>query len=216
MLPFTEDQFFALFGRYNEAIWPLQLAAYALGAAAVGVILRSRRFGSRVALSALALLWVWTGVSYHWVFFSSINPIARAFAVLFVAQALIFAFAAMRRRIQFAIAGGAAFVAWSFIAYAAIVYPLLNALLGHAYPRSPTFGVTPCPLVIFTLGVLLMSQLRVSSVVFAIPVVWAVIGGSAALLLNVLPDLALPAAALMAVLLNARKPTADAPSHAPP
>lgn len=215
MLPFTEDQFFALFGRYNEAIWPLQLAAYALGAAAVGAIPLSRRFGSRLALFALALLWVWTGASYHWVFFSTINPVARAFAVLFVAQALIFALAAMRSRIQLASAGGAAFVAGSFIAYAAIVYPLLNALLGHAYPSGPTFGVTPCPLVIFTLGVLLMSQRRVSWVVFAIPVVWAVIGGSAALLLNVLPDLALPAAALVAVALNARKPASPAPSHAP-
>lgn len=209
MLPFTERQFFDLFERYNEAIWPLQIVAYALGTIAVGAILISRRWGAAASLSALALLWLWTGISYHWVFFSSINPVARVFAALFIAQALILAFAALRGRIRFVASGGAAHAAaWLFMLYAAALYPLLNMFLGHAYPRGPSFGVTPCPLVIFTFGVLLLSTHRLGWVVWVIPVVWAAIGGSAALLLNVLPDLALPIAAALGLVLNMRKPKA--------
>jgi hypothetical protein len=35
MLPFTVDQFFSVFGAYNNAVWPTQVVAYLLGAVAV-------------------------------------------------------------------------------------------------------------------------------------------------------------------------------------
>ena len=31
MLPFTPEQFLAVFVNYNNAIWPIQIAAYLLG-----------------------------------------------------------------------------------------------------------------------------------------------------------------------------------------
>src|SRR5690606_12810356 len=124
------------------------------------------------------------------------------FAVLFVAQALKLIIAAVRGRIQLGSGGAAQTVGWIFILYAAVLYPLLNMLLGHGYPRGPSFGVTPCPLVIFTFGLLLFSKYRLNLALFVIPTLWAVIGGSAAWLLNVLPDLALPMAAALALVLN--------------
>lgn len=39
MLPFTEPEFFAVFGRYNLAIWPVQIVAYALAAVALCALL---------------------------------------------------------------------------------------------------------------------------------------------------------------------------------
>lgn len=50
------------------------------------------------------------------------------------------------------------------------------------------FGVTPCPTVIFTFGVLLLAKPRLPFWLFVIPAVWAVIGGSAAILLDVRED----------------------------
>ena len=42
MLPFTSTQFFDLFGIYNNAIWPIQVAAYALAFLAMAMLLRPR------------------------------------------------------------------------------------------------------------------------------------------------------------------------------
>lgn len=207
MLPFDQREFFELFERYNDAIWPLQVLAYVLGLMAVLAILFRLRVAGPVCPGVLALLWGWTGVSYHWVFFSSINPIAPVFGALFVAQALMFAFAAIRSMPSFAAGTGLAVVAgWALVAYATVLYPLLNVWLGHSYPAGPSFGVTPCPLVVFTFGVFLLSQWRVPWIAFVIPCLWSIVGGSAAVLLDVTPDLAMPVAAALAVALNVRKP----------
>lgn len=207
MLPFNQHEFFDLFERYNEAIWPLQVFAYVLGVISVLATPSSQRFAGAICLSSLALLWGWTGVGYHWVFFSSINPIAPVFGAAFVSQALILAFAAIRRPPQFSARSNVMTMAgWGLIAYAAVFYPVLNTWLGHPYPGGPSFGVTPCPLVIFTFGVLLLSSWRVSWIMFIVPCAWSVIGGSAAFLLDVVPDLAMPISAVLALVMNARKP----------
>ena len=39
---------------------------------------------------SLAAMWIWTGVSYHGLFFAPINPLALAFGALFVVQGILF------------------------------------------------------------------------------------------------------------------------------
>ena len=70
------------------------------------------------------------------------------------------------------------------IVYAMLLYPAIGALAGQSYPAVPVFGVAPCPLVIFTFGVLLLADplpLRL----LIVPLLWSLVGGSAALLLQV-------------------------------
>ena len=216
MIPFSPEEFFQLFQRYNEAIWPVQIFAYALGAGSVATVFFSRRISSSAGLVILALLWVWTGIAYHWLLFSTINPVARMFAVLFVAEALLLLAAARSQKNVFvAYCGPASVAGWLTIAYATVIYPIINTLLGHPYPASPSFGVTPCPTVIFTFGMLLLSKQRVHWMLFVPPVVWSAIGGSAAFLLGVLPDVAMPVAAAVAVALNWRKGRASHGQSAP-
>ena len=74
------------------------------------------------------------------------------------------------------------------MAYTAIAYPLIGVATGHRYPEMPMFGVTPCPVTIFTFGMLLLTLRPVPSWLFVIPFVWSLIGGSAAILLNVPQD----------------------------
>jgi hypothetical protein len=83
------------------------------------------------------------------------------------------------------------------VAYALIAYPVLNAWLGHAYPSTPTFGA-PCPTTIFTLGVLTIARERRASLLLIVPLLWSVVGGSAAFLLGVWQDLGLLASAVTA------------------
>ncbi|HEX5690198.1 MAG TPA: DUF6064 family protein, partial [Roseiflexaceae bacterium] len=85
------------------------------------------------------------------------------------------------------------------ILYAMLLYPAIGALLGHGYPRSPSFGVAPCPTTIFTFGLLLCTNARVPKSVLIIPSIWAVIGFSAALGLGILEDIGLLVAGLISV-----------------
>jgi hypothetical protein len=62
------------------------------------------------------------------------------------------------------------------------------------YPRVPTFGV-PCPTTILTLGFLLAVRPALPLMTAAVPILWAVIGGSAAILFGVWADLMMPVAA---------------------
>jgi hypothetical protein len=74
------------------------------------------------------------------------------------------------------------------VVYAAAVYPLLGMWTGHRYPEMPMFGITPCPVTIFTFGLLLFTTTPVSRWLLVIPLLWSPVGGSAAILLGVSQD----------------------------
>jgi hypothetical protein len=48
----------------------------------------TRRIAWWVA-TVLALLWLWTGIAYHWLAFAAINRAAWVFGALFVAEATL-------------------------------------------------------------------------------------------------------------------------------
>lgn len=186
-LPFTPAQFDAVFARYNAAIWPAQAVAIVLGAA---IVLWAWTGRSRPVAAGLALMWGWTGLAYHAAHFSAINPAAWAFAALFVVQALLLGRHAASRaalRLQ-PPAGVRGVLAVGLIAYAMLLYPLIGRLGGHAWDALPMFGVTPCPVTLFTFGVLLLCADRVPMRLLVVPVLWSLIGGSAAWLLHVPQD----------------------------
>ena len=196
-LPFTVDQFLSVFSAYNTAIWPMQvLLVVAALAAVVASVWTGTRFRGAPAW-ALAVLWLWSGIVYHLMFFRPINSVAGVFGLLFVIQAVLFATLAARGTLTFHFSPS--FEGWlgaALIVYALIVYPVLGYVLGHRYPESPTFGA-PCPTTIFTFGVMLWSSRPLRWFESAIPVVWAIIGTSAAMTLGMREDLGLPVAALL-------------------
>jgi hypothetical protein len=60
-LPFTREAFLATFAAYNQAIWPLQVLAYALALAAVAVAVRLFGASDRLIAAILAVFWLWIG-----------------------------------------------------------------------------------------------------------------------------------------------------------
>lgn len=201
MLPFTLDQFLNVFAAYNQAIWPAQIAAYLLGIVAVAALFRPGRASDRIIAAVLGLMWIWTGILYHGLFFAPINTAAFAFSALFVVEGVAIVYAgAVRDGLRFGIRPGlSATVGAIFILYAAVIYPLIGIATGHGWPAMPMFGVTPCPVTIFTLGLLLMTVRRPSYWLLAIPFVWSLIGGSAAILLAVPQDWLLLVSGIIAV-----------------
>jgi hypothetical protein len=199
-LPFSSEQFFEVFGRYNEAVWPAQAGLLLLALIAVAAAVRGSGSGRprRIVAAILALLWAWMGLVYHIGFFRQINPAATVFGGLFIGQAALLVWYGLRRdALHFGIPGAARGAAGAaLIAYALLIYPVLGAAAGHGYPAAPTFGL-PCPTTIFTLGLLLWTTRPAPWPVLIVPIAWAVVGTSAALQLGVIEDLGLPVAALV-------------------
>lgn len=189
MLPFTHDQFIGVFAGYNEAVWPAQVVANLAAVLALVAIALRRPWSGRVVAWVLALMWAWTGVAYHGLHFSTINAAARLFAGAFVLQALALSWWAWRRPPELAFGLGLQRgVGLALIAYAMAAYPVLGLALGLRYPAMPTFGITPCPLTLFTFGVLLLARSATPLWLLVIPVLWSLVGGSAAFLLRVPQD----------------------------
>ena len=194
-LPFTREQFFDLFVAYNQALWPAAVALWAVSAVIVTLRLSVRRPHDRWICALLVAHWAWSALAYHVAFFTRINPAAWLFAALFLGQAvLLFRAGVVQRRLSFAPWGTAwAPLAWGLIGYS-LAYPAINAIDHHSLARIPTFGL-PCPTTIFTAGALMLAAPRSWSLA-TIPLIWSAIGGSAAFLLGVHADVALPVAGI--------------------
>lgn len=211
MLPFGQDAFFALFEQYNRAIWPAQIVAYVLALAALTLAIRpiahAGRARSRVIAAILALAWAWNGVAYHILFFATINFWADIFGAVFVLQALLLLWTGVwRGRLAFRIRNDArSWIGLALVIFAMAIYPAIGWALGHAWPRASIFGVTPCPMTIFTMGLLLLVDGRTPPHLAVIPVLWSMIGGTAAWFLGVTEDLALPMAGLVYLTLVVRQ-----------
>jgi hypothetical protein len=205
-LPFSVEEFLGTFRAYNEAIGvaPLILVFLALGL--VGLAHSAVRRRHQAIALGLAVLWLWSGAVYHWGFFTRVNPAAWLFGGLFVVQAILLStVGAVAGRLRVGPTRGARTVAgWVLVIYALIAYPVAGWAMGHGYPAGPSFGA-PCPLTIFTLGLMLWSIERIPLALVAIPIVWAAIGTSAALQLGIREDAGLAAAAVLVLGVIARQ-----------
>jgi hypothetical protein len=204
----------AVFARYNEAVWPAQLVLNALALLAVGLAIRKRSASDGAISAILALFWLWMGTAYHLAFFTTINPAAYLFGALSVVQGVLLLGAGIRaRQLAFRFRPThAGIIGAAFVAYALVLYPLLGFLLGHVYPKAPTFGL-PCPTTIFTFGLLLWSERRVPLAVVVIPLLWSTVGTVASVTLGVVEDFGLGVAGLVgtaAILAENRRRAATA------
>lgn len=202
-LPFTVEQFLQVFEQYNTAIWPMQVVVYLLALTAIFGVFKRSRFAATIVTMILAFVWLWNGIVYHMLFFTRINQAAWLFGALFILQGLLLLHAGiLRRRLTFSFRFEPyAVTGVVFILFAMIIYPVLGNLLGHTYPRSPCFGVAPCPTVVFTFGLLLLADRKVPGWLLLIPVLWSLVGFSAAINLGIREDFGLLVAGLVGTFL---------------
>ena len=199
-IPFTPEQFFGVFARYNTGTWPAPAVFPIVAWVMVLVAARGRRHAGRIVAVWLGLLWLWMGIVYHVGYFRAINPVAAVFGAAFVLQGLLLLRAAARDELAFTGPLDARSDAGTAVLlYSLIIYPWVGLAVGHRFPGAPTFGV-PCPSTAYTLGLLLWSSKRVPAKLLIIPVAWAIVATSAAILFGVWEDLGLIVAAGVAVL----------------
>jgi hypothetical protein len=210
-LPFSVDDFLQVFTTYNESIWPIQVFFYILAVVAIGLAFRGNAKSSQITFGILTFFWIWMGLVYHILYFSTINKVAYVFGAVFLVQGLVFLYVGVIRqsiRFEFNI-GLSGILGLLFLIYSLILYPVLGYVFCHAYPQSPTFGV-PCPTTIFSFGLLLYAKNKVSWFVIMIPLLWSIVGFSAALNLSMIEDVGLLIAGLVtAVVVLFFKPAAS-------
>lgn len=211
-LPFTEQQFFDVFGRYNESVWPVQVVLLGLAIVVVALLMVRARWTAVMISSILGALWMWLGIAYHGLFFAKINVLAYGFAIISVAGAgVFFWFGVVRRQLVFGVVSlPRAVLGSALIAFSLALYPVWSYAAGHPYPYLPTFGL-PCPTTLFTLGVLAFLETPYPRSVFLVPVIWCMVGSQAAFLLGVPQDLSLVLAGVAGVGLMIR--SHDKPSR---
>ena len=143
--PFTQEQFLDIFSQYNTLVFPLQIVFIALGAIALGLAIKKSQISDRLIVLILSFLWFWAGIVYHILFFSSTNPLAYIFGVLFIIEAILLLYIGVikkpvgfsRARNRYVLLGLALMV------YALIIYPVIGTYLGHGYPRLPIRPAMP-------------------------------------------------------------------------
>ena len=170
MIPFTPEQFLGVFERYNFAVWPVQLFLNAIAILAICLAFPRKSDFSRGISLILSMFWIWSGLVYHFWFFSAINRAALIFAAFFMMQGILFFVAGvwksnLRFRFRPDLYG---MIGSAFFIYALVIYPVLAYWFDHRYPAAPTFGL-PCPTTIFTLGMLLWTDRSVRLYLLAIP-----------------------------------------------
>ncbi len=207
--PFTTEQFFQVFDRYNLSVFPIQLLIIILGIAAIILILSRAPFKNTWIGGFLGLLWIWIGVAYHIVFFSTINKVAYLFGAVFILQGIFFLIEALiKKRIVFEFRKKLIdYVGYVFILYGLIIYPVLSFLSEKSLHRIIAPGL-PCPSTILTFGFLILTNRKFPKYLIIIPSLWAIIGTSAAFNFGVYQDYLMIFAVIVAdiYLITRKKP----------
>jgi hypothetical protein len=188
-LPFTTEQFFNVIENYNVSFFPVQVILLFLGVIALLILHSARSYKSRFIGGLLGILWLWTGIAYHLVWFTEINKAAWGFGFLFIIQGILFFIESFsRKKLHFDLKKkGWHYIAYFLILFGLIIYPILLYFLKGSVFTTITLGL-PCPTTIFTFGFLMLCTRDFPKYVLIIPSLWALIGTSAAINFSVYPD----------------------------
>lgn len=176
MIP-TEEQLLDAFAAYNALIWPMQIVAYVLGIAGLALAIRKNKLSSRLIPAILAFLWLWVALLFWFPSGEQGFVLGYLFAGVYLIQGLLFLVQAFRPKLAFEYRSN--LPSWAgifFVLYALVGYPLISPVVGHVYPQAPPFGLTPCPLVAFTFGLLLLTAQKVPKALLLIPLFYAFSG----------------------------------------
>jgi hypothetical protein len=185
-LLFSARTYYRLFEIHNGALWPAHILTLLLGAGILVLMRGEGRWRGRMISALLAGSWGWVAWAFLWNRYSSINWAARYAALVFGLEALMLvAIGVVRGRLDFRTrpdVKGAMGTALFVLALA--LHPIVLRLLGREWRQTETFGITPDPTVIATLGLLLLASGSGRRALMVIPVLWCVMSGATLWLLG--------------------------------
>ncbi len=193
----TLEQLLDTFERYNLDIWPMQIIAYVLGIIAVFFVIKRTRYSFRIIMGVITFMWLWSGIGFYLLYSGPTYKPAYILGALTVAQAILFLICVFKPVLSFGFRLNIFSVTGLLlIAYAMIGYPVLGYFIGHVYPQFLPFGLVPCPVTIFTFGLLLMTDKKVPILFLVIPFLWA-LGGFMPVSVGIMEDIGLITAGVL-------------------
>jgi hypothetical protein len=190
-LLFSQETYFRLFELYNRDLWPVHLAALALGLALLWLMRRPDERSGRAAAAILVVTWAWVGWAFHLERYATINLAAPYFAVLFGIEALLLTWSGViRGKLRFAESGSiaaqgrtiaahgrsiAAQAGFGIVAFSVVINPLIGMLAGREWSQVSLFGLGPDPTAMATVGALLAVRGKSRWLPIAFALAWCVV-----------------------------------------
>jgi hypothetical protein len=173
----TGEQLLEVFSAYNQMIWPFQIVAYVLGFLAIIFGFKKSLLATRITTAVLAFFWLWVSILFWYPSAQQGFSPGYIFSVVFLVQGILFSYFLVKPKLRF----GTYSVSYTWIGlicifYAMFGYFLFGILIDHVYPQTPPFGLTPCPLIIFTFGILMLSSQKIPKILLVIPFLFSLSG----------------------------------------
>jgi hypothetical protein len=184
------EHFFQRMAEYNNAIWPAQIISYALAIVIIIHSIKKWKASNEINTTIVALLWIWNGAVTEMLFFSKFQTQYYVWGILWILQGIFFLIIGLKHTFDYKIQKNwYSYTGIIFILYALIIYPLIGSFLGHGYPQGPIFGVAPCPVCIFTFGVLLFVDKKIPISVLLFPLLWALLSIYPIIMMGIIADI---------------------------
>jgi len=197
-VPFTTEQFFNVFEKYNSTMFPVQIVILVLALTGIFLLHSKKVYKHKFIGAFLGLLWIWTGLVYHFAFFTEINKVAFAFGGIFILQGVLILINSFKEKLVFTFQPQAKdYIGYFFILFGLIIYPLIGYLTGGSMVKAISLGL-PCPSTILTFGFLMLTNSKFPKYLLIIPSLWAIMGTSAAINFGVYQDYMMILAAVIA------------------
>ena len=184
------EVFFNNVSVYNVSIFPMQIITLV-----IAVILTCLLF---VRPSTIVSKLIKIYLSFTFVWFVLMFPFEGVFKIGFglvhIVIAILFFIDIFTAKIEFKFpeTSGKRYFMLFLIFSAFALYPLIEYMSGHLYPKILLFGVAPCPTTIFSLALLIGAVPKVGKIIFILLIFPAIFSGlSVPIMLGVWADLLL-------------------------
>ena len=171
------EQILKILAEYNEKIFPLQYVAYILGFLVLVLACRKSTLSSRIISAIFAMLWLWVAAVFALPY--AIDGMTNAIitAVFFFIQGGFFLHQILRPKLHFGTYSKTfTIVGILFVLGAMVGYLIIGQIMGHTYPGYFPFGLAPCPLTVFTLGIYMFTSKKIPKHLLILPFLFSLTG----------------------------------------
>lgn len=195
------------------------ILTYVLAIIALFMAYRKNDYSNRFISLTLTFLWLWIGLVFGILVFGPVPTVMAGieypgiwylFGGIFVIHGIILlCFGVIKDTVSYTWKPDSRhYIGLLLILYGLVFYPLVGILTGRVFLEYPIFGIAPCPVSIFTLGLLLWSDARPSLPIMTIPLFWGFMGIVPVLFYEVYADIGTILAAIITLYYYVKWPAA--------
>lgn len=201
LIPYSAEVYHGLLAYYYQATSPAHLLALPFGFFIVVALSRHSRRGPIISQFVIAAFWVWVGAIFHGQYFVDLNWAAKYFGYAFVLQGLMIAVQTIFvRNLTYQPQALTRVIGCSLVITGMALSPTIAAILETPISHAHLFGMTPLPLIMAMMGVLIVAYERIPLWLLGIPVLWTIWEALTAQTLGLWHDFAISTVAFAAII----------------